>query len=86
MYAYSVSVSLSLSHTHMHTYQNSFMFYSLLLHEVHAVPKQKDPDVILLLFFCCLQYVAQTYGKEADTWFGSDLDPVIFAQFLLVFI
>jgi len=79
------SLSLSLSLTHMHTHQNSFMFYSLLLHEVHAVPKQKDPDVILFCFFC-LQYVAQTYGKEADTWFGSDLDPVIFAHFLLVFI
>lgn len=39
----------------------------------------------LFFFFFCLQYVAQTYGKEADTWFGSDLDPVIFAQFLLVF-
>lgn len=38
------------------------------------------------LGFFCLQYVAQTYGKEADTWFGSDLDPVIFAQFLLMFI
>lgn len=45
------SLSLSLSLTHMHTHQNSFMFYSLLLHEVHAVPKQKDPDVILFCFF-----------------------------------
>lgn len=53
--------------------------------EVHAVPKQKDPDGFVFSSFC-LQYVAQTYGKEADTWFGSDLDPVIFAQFLLVFI
>ena len=36
----------------------------------------------VLFCFFCLQYVAQTYGKEADTWFGSDLDPVIFAHFL----
>lgn len=46
----------------------------------------KDPDVVGVLLFFRLQYVAQTYGKEADTRFGSDLDPVIFAQFLLVFV
>lgn len=40
---------------------------------------------ILMWVLFCLQYMAQTYGKEADTWFGSDLDPVIFAQFFLMF-
>lgn len=33
----------SLFLTHAHT--------SLSLHEVHAVPKQKDPDVVFVLFF-----------------------------------
>lgn len=63
------------------------MFCSLFVQEVHAVPKQKDPDVGG--FFCCFLCLSPVrgtnYGKEADTWFGSDLDPVIFARFLLVF-
>lgn len=45
MHAYSVCFSLS----HMHTHQNSFMIYSSLLHVVHAVPKQKGPDVFPFL-------------------------------------
>lgn len=30
-----------------------------------------------------LEYVAQIYGKEAGTWFGSDLGPAIFCTILL---
>lgn len=62
--------SLSFSLSFMLTHRNSFMFYSLFLHEVHAIPKQNDHDVGFF-FVSSMRHKLMTKKRTrglAQTW------------------